>query len=253
MNITDFNVNDSSINTDKLKDHVYLITGAAGAVGGAVALALGTIGATTILVDRNSKGLDATYDQITDADGAEPIKLELDLASAGIPQYEEMAELIKTEFSRLDGIIHCAVEPGTLTPLSQYPMDLLNKSLLVNLSAPYMLTRCCLNLLYEADDAAVIFTSTDVARQGKAYWGGYSIAGHALEGLVQIWSDELETNTSIRMNTLDTGPVRSALRAKIYPGEDPSTVPDAESVVAAYLYLLASDLNGVALRVTGNC
>lgn len=252
MNITDFNINDSSIHTDKLKDHVYLITGAAGAVGGAVALALGTIGATTILVDRNSKGLDATYDQITDAGGAEPIKLELDLASAGIPQYEEMAELIKTEFSRLDGIIHCAVEPGTLTPLSQYPMDLLNKSLLVNLSAPYMLTRCCLDLLRESENAAVIFTSSDVARQGKAYWGGYSIAGYALEGLVQIWSDELETNTSVRMNTLDTGPVRSSLRAKIYPGEDPATVPAAESVVAAYIYLLSSDVNGVALRVTGN-
>jgi len=252
MKITDFNVNNSSFNSGKLTDHVYLITGAAGAVGGAVALALGTIGATAILVDRNSKGLDATYDQITDAHGAEPIKLELDLATAGMPQYEEMAELIKTEFGRLDGIIHCAVEPGTLTPLSQYPMELLNKSLLVNLSAPYMLTRCCLDLLYAADDAAVIFTSSDVARQGKAYWGGYSIAGYALEGLVQIWADELETNTSVRMNTLDTGPVRSSMRAKIYPGEDPSTVPAAESVVPAYLYLLTSDANGIALRVTGN-
>jgi len=252
MNITDYNVNDSSINPDKLKDHVYLITGAAGAVGGAVAVALGTIGVTTILVDRNSRGLDATYDQITNANGAEPIKLELDLASAGIPQYEEMAELIKTEFARLDGVIHCAVEPGTLTPLSQYPMELLNKSLLVNLSAPYMLTRCCLDLLREAADAAVIFTSSDVARQGKAYWGGYSVSGFALEGLVQIWADELETNTSVRMNTLDTGPVRSVLRARIYPGEDPSTVPAAESIVPAYLYLLSSDVRGVALRVTGN-
>ena len=252
MKITDFNVNDSSFNSGKLTDRVYLITGAAGAVGGAVAVALGSLGATTILVDRNSKGLDATYDQITDASGAEPIKLVLDLASAGTPQYEEMAELIKAEFGRLDGIIHCAVEPGTLTPLSQYPMELLNKSLLVNLSAPYMLTRCCLDLLREADDAAVIFTSSDVARQGKAYWGGYSIAGYALEGLVQIWADELESNTSVRMNTLDTGPVRSSMRAKIYPGEDPSTVPAAESVVAGYLYLLASDANGIALRVTGN-
>ncbi|HDH15667.1 MAG TPA: hypothetical protein ENG90_04195, partial [Gammaproteobacteria bacterium] len=75
MNITDYNVNDSSINSDKLKGHVYLITGAAGAVGEAVALALGTVDATTILVDRDSKGLDTTYDQITDAGGAEPIKL----------------------------------------------------------------------------------------------------------------------------------------------------------------------------------
>ena len=252
MNITDFNANDHSLNTDRLKDHVYLITGAAGAVGSAVAVALGISGATIILVDRNGRGLDSTYDQITEAGGAEPIKLELDLASAGMPQYEEMADLIKTEFGRLDGIIHCAVEPGTLTPLSQYPMDMLNKTLLVNLSAPYMLTRCCLDLLRESDDAAVIFTSTDVARQAKAYWGGYSISGYALEGLAQIWADELETNTSIRVNTLDTGPVKSLLRARIFPGEDSSKLPVADSVVPAYLYLLTSDLNGVALRVVGN-
>jgi NAD(P)-dependent dehydrogenase (short-subunit alcohol dehydrogenase family) len=252
MNITDFDVTESSIQSDKLKEHVYLITGAAGAVGSAVAIALGISGAATILVDRNSKGLDVTYDQINAAGGAEPIKLELDLASAGMPQYEEMADLIRIEFDRLDGIIHCAVETGTLTPLQQYSMDMLNKTLLVNLSAPYMLTRCCLDLLREADDSCVIFTSTDVARQGKAYWGGYSISGYALEGLAQIWADELETNTPVRINTLDTGPVKSLLRARIFPGENPASLPLADSVVPAYLQLLTSDMNGVALRVVGN-
>lgn len=252
MNIIDINVNDLPSTAESLKNHVYLITGAAGAVGSAVSVALGISGATAILVDRNSRGLDATYDQITEAGGAEPIKLELDLASTGMPQYEEMAELIKTEFGRLDGIIHCAVEPGTLTPLSQYPMDMLNKALLVNLSAPYMLTQCCIDLLREAEDASVIFTSTEVARQGKAYWGGYSISGFAMEGLAQIWADELETNTAIRINTLDTGPVRSLLRARIFPGEDPASIPTANSIVPAYLYLLTSDVKGIAARVTGN-
>jgi len=252
MNITDINVNELPSSAEDLKDHVYLITGAAGAVGSAVAITLGISGATVILVDRNSRGLDATYDQITEAGGAEPIKLELDLAATGIPQYEEMADLIKNEFGRLDGIIHCAVEPGTLTPLSQYTMEMLNKALLVNLSAPYMMTQCCLDLLREAKNASVIFTSTDVARKGKAYWGGYSISGFALEGLAQIWADELETNTSIRINTLDTGPVRSLLRSRIFPGEDTAAVPSAESVVPAYLYLLTSDVNGARIRVTGN-
>ncbi len=252
MNIIDINVIDHPSTSDTLKGHVYLITGAAGAIGSAVAVALGISKATAILVDRNGLGLDATYDRITESGGAEPIKLELDLATAGMPQYEEMAELIKDEFGRLDGIIHCAVETGTLTPLSQYPMDMMNKALLVNFSAPYMLTRCCLDLLREADDACVIFSSSDVARQGKAYWGAYSISGFALEGLAQIWSDELETNTPIRMNTLDTGPVRSLLRARIFPGEDPASVPAADTVVPAYIYLLTSKVQGAALRVAGN-
>lgn len=252
MNITEINVSKLPSTSDTLKDRAYLVTGAAGAVGSAVSIALGVSGATVILVDRNSRGLDAAYDQITAAGGVEPIKLELDLASTGIPQYEEMAELIKTEFGRLDGIIHCAVEPGTLTPLSQYPIEMLNKALLVNLSAPYMMTRCCLELLSEVDDACIIFTSADIARRGKAYWGGYSISGFALEGLAQIWSDELEANTNIRINTLDTGPVKSLLRARIFPGEDPSSVPSADSIVPAYIHLLTSDINGAMVRVIGN-
>ena len=86
MNITNINVTDFPSTSDVLKEHVYLITGAAGAIGSGVAVAVGISGATVILVDRNSLGLDATYDRITVYGGADPIKLELDLASAGIPQ-----------------------------------------------------------------------------------------------------------------------------------------------------------------------
>jgi NAD(P)-dependent dehydrogenase (short-subunit alcohol dehydrogenase family) len=115
-----------------------------------------------------------------------------------------------------------------------------------------MLTLCCLDLLRESDNACVIFSSAEVARQGKAYWGAYSISGFALEGLAQIWADELDTNTNIRINTLDTGPVRSLLRARIFPGEDPATLSTADSVVPAYIYLLTSDMNGAIARVTRN-
>jgi len=73
-----------------------------------------------------------------------------------------------------------------------------------------------------------------------------------MEGLAQIWADELETNTPVRINTLDTGPVKSLLRARIFPGEDPASLPLADSVVPGYMHLLTSDLNGVALRVIGN-
>jgi NAD(P)-dependent dehydrogenase (short-subunit alcohol dehydrogenase family) len=252
MTITDINVSELPSGNPDLKDRVYLVTGAAGAIGGAVAAGIGISGGTAILVDRNSRGLDTVYDRIVDSKGAEPVKLELDLASAGMPQYEEMADLVGSELGRLDGIIHCAVEPGTLTPLSQYPLEQLNKSILVNFSAPYMLTRCCLELMKQSDNASVIFTTSDVAREGKAYWGAYSITGHATEALAQIWADELETNTPVRLNTLDPGPVKSLMRARFYPGEDPASLPAADSVVPAYLYLLGEGVTGKSYRVTGN-
>lgn len=250
--ITDIDVSTIPSSNPDLKDRVYLVTGAAGAIGSAVAESIGASGATAIITDKNGRGLDSTYDRIVAAGSAEPVKLELDLAAAGAPQYEELAELVGSEFGRLDGIIHCAVDPGTLTPLAQYPMDLLNKSLLVNFTAPYVITRSCLELLKAADDACVIFTTSDVARQGKAYWGAYAISGHTTEAMAEIWADELEANTVVRINTLDPGPVRSLMRARFFPGEDVTGVPAAESVAPAYIYLLANKVNGEKLRVTGN-
>lgn len=248
MNITQFDASAFSQDSIQLTDKVYLITGAAGAIGGAVAMALGKLGATVILVDVSKKGLDYIYDQMVEAAYPTPANLVLDMAAAGPEQYEEIAGIITSEFGRLDGMVHCATEAGTLTPLSQYPLETWSKVLLVNLNAPYMLTRACIELLKQADDAPVIFTTADVARQGRAYWGAYGITGHAIEGMVEIWADELETNTAVRLNTIDPGPVRSGFRTQLYPGELAKDQPSAEGVVPAYLYLLLEQVAGVALR-----
>ena len=115
----------------------------------------------------------------------------------------------------------------------------------VNFNAAYLLTRACLGTLEKSADASVIFTSSETARQGRAYWGAYAAAGAALENLVQVWADELSTNSRIRMNTLDPGAVRTALRARAYPAENPLTVPAPEAVLPLYLYLMGPDSHGV--------
>lgn len=249
MIITDFDAVAHPVQTARLAGRTYLVSGAAGAIGSAVAEALGRAGASVVLLDRNERGLDHTYDRIDGLDAPQPAKLVLDLATAGFPQYEELAEVVEQEMGRLDGIVHTAFEPGTLTPLAQYPLETWNRALLVNLNAAFLLTRSCLPLLLQADDAAVVFTTSDVARQGKAYWGAYCVTGFALEGLAQVWADELEANTAVRVNSIDPGAVRSQMRSRFYPGEAPADVAAPDSVAPAYLYLLSSAANGLSLRV----
>jgi len=252
MKITRFDPSIHSPAADlDLTDKVYLITGAAGAIGRSLAMATGKLGATIILVDANRKGLDEIYDQLEAAGCPTPASLVLDTATAGIEQYEELADVIEKEFGRLDGIVHCVAEAGILTPMERYPLDTWSRVMLVNLNGPYMLTRACMELLKKAQDAPVIFTTSDVARAGRAYWGAYAVSGHAIEGLVEVWADELENNTPVRMNTIDPGPVRSAFRAKLYPGEVPTEQPTADVVVPAYLYLLTQSVTGTALKAQG--
>jgi NAD(P)-dependent dehydrogenase (short-subunit alcohol dehydrogenase family) len=67
----------------------------------------------------------------------------------------------------------------------------------------------------------------------------------AIEGLMQILTDELEANTNIRVNSLDPGPVRTSLRLRAYPGEDASALPEPASIMPIYLYLMGPDSQGV--------
>lgn len=237
---------------DLLAGRVILVSGAGDGLGRCAALAYARHGATTILLGRTQKKLEAVYDEILAQQLAEPLLMPLDLASASLPHYEQIAAAIERQFGRLDGLLHSAATLGTLTPLAMYDAQTWNQVMQVNLHAAWLLTRACLPVLEKSPAASVIFTTSDVARHGRAYWGAYAAAGAALENLVQVWTDELPANSPVRMNTLDPGAVRSALRARAYPGENPLTLPTPESVMPLYLYLMGADsaeIRGQALRV----
>lgn len=229
---------------DLLKDRVILITGASGTIGSAAAKAYAAHGATTILLGRTQGKLEQVYDAIESAGHAQPAYFPVDFETASPQDYATIAQAIEQNFGRLDGLLHAAGQLGTLTPLEHYDLGLWSRVMQVNLNAAYLMTRACLPLLKQSDHAAVIFNSSREGRKGKAYWGAYGISHAALENMMQIFADELE-GSHIRVNSLDSGPVRSRQRALAYPGEDPNTLPQAEEIMASYLYLMGPDSRGV--------
>jgi NAD(P)-dependent dehydrogenase (short-subunit alcohol dehydrogenase family) len=230
---------------DLLAGRVILVTGAGDGLGRAAALAYARHGARVILLGRTQNKLEAVYDAIEAQGLAPPLLMPVDLAKTGLREFEKIAEAIDTQFGRLDGLLHSGAQLGKLAPLELYELDTWVQVMQVNFNAAYLLTRACLGVLKKSDDASVVFTSAEVARHGRAYWGAYAAAGAALENLAQVWADELSTNTRIRLNTLDPGAVRTALRARAYPGEDPATLPAPEALMGAYLYLMGPASRGV--------
>lgn len=230
---------------DLLAGRVIVVTGAAAGIGKAAALAFARHDATVVLLDRRAKDLEAVYDDIERGGGRQPAMIALDLASATVEHYDGLHQQIEREFGRLDGLLHNAAELGVLAPIELYDLSLWNRVLSVNLQAPLLLTRACLPLLKKSKDASIVFTSADVGRKGRAYWGAYGVSCFAIEGLMQILADELEANTNIRVNSLDPGPVRTALRARAYPGEDASALREPAAIMAIYLYLMGPDSQGV--------
>lgn len=229
---------------DLLKERVILITGAGDGLGAAAARSFAAHGATVILLGRTVRKLEAVYDAIEKAGHPQPAIYPMDLEGASADDYEDLAGVVEREFGRLDGLLHNAAMLGTRTPIGQYNLSLWVRVMQVNLNAPLLLTRACLGLLRKAPDASVVFTTAEVGRRGRAYWGAYAASNAALENLSEVLADELEANTGVRVNTLDPGPVHTRMRTLAFPAEDSAGLARPEDIMASYLYLLGPDSHG---------
>ena len=233
---------------DALTGRVILVTGAGNGIGRAVALSLAEFGATIILLGRTVKKLEKVYDEIVANDCDRPSIFPMDLETADGSDYDKLYETIRKEYGRLDGLLHNAGLAGMLTPIEHYDVGVWQQVMHVNLTAPFILCRCLLPLLKESADASIVFTSSGVARKGRAYWGAYAVSKFGTEGLMQVLADETEENTHIRVNSINPGPTRTQMRAQAYPAEDPNKLATPEDIVGAYLYLLGPDSQGVTGR-----
>ncbi len=232
--------------SDLLAQRVILVTGAGQGLGREVALACARHGATVALLGRKQEKLEATYDQITAAGGAEPALVPLDLETAGSAEYEALAQLIRKDLQRLDGIAHCAAHFVPLGPLENQTLEMWNRLLRVNLAAPFAITRACLPLLARAADGSVVFTGETHGAAPKAYWGGFAVSKSGLSTLAAIWADELEQKGKPRMNVLIPGPIASPQRRRSHPGEDPAALRSAADAARAFLWLLGPDGAGTS-------
>jgi NAD(P)-dependent dehydrogenase (short-subunit alcohol dehydrogenase family) len=233
---------------DLLRERVILITGAADGIGRALATGCGAHGATTVLLDRNIRGLESLYDASVAAGYPEPALYPMDLETAAPGDYQTLYEVLDREFGRLDGLVHNAALLGALTPLAHFDDELWYRVMQTNLNAPYQLTRACLELLTRPADASILFSSDTTGRRGKAYWGAYGVSKAGIENLMQVLADELATNTGIRVNSIDPGAVRTALRTIAYPAEDRSTLRAPKDVIGPFLYLLGPGSRGISGR-----
>jgi NAD(P)-dependent dehydrogenase (short-subunit alcohol dehydrogenase family) len=226
---------------DLLKDRNILVTGAGSGLGRAAAIAYASHGANVILLGRTEKKLEATYDTIVANGAAEPTLMVLDLQRAGEADYNELSEIIANEFGTLHGLLHSAGVSAPALPLQYQSLSSWNQLLQVNLTAGFALTKTCLPLLQQADNASVIFTSSKAGRETRAFWGAYAVSKHGVETMMEIFADELRNTSRIRVNSLNPGPCGTALRRVIFPSEDPATLPAAESLMPLYLYLMGKD------------
>ncbi len=221
-----------------LKDKVILITGATRGIGKAVTLECARLGATVLLLAKDLKRLEQTYDDILALDAPQPAILNIDLEVAGADDYQKIADSIEKEFGHLDGLLHNAGRVGGLTPLQNIDIQHWSKIVTLHMHAPFLLSRACIPLLRQSSDPSILFT---VDETNKAYWGAYGVSKYGQISLLKILSDELDGDQKIRVNGIHPGIVRTDLRTHNYPGINPEEFPAPETVTPPFLYFLGPD------------
>jgi NAD(P)-dependent dehydrogenase (short-subunit alcohol dehydrogenase family) len=217
----------------RLAGKIALITGASRGIGAAVAERFARDGAHVVLAARTTGGLEEVDDRVHAAGGSATL-VPVDLRE--FIKIDELAAALYQRYGRLDILIGNAAEFGTFSPLGHIDPKLWDEVVALNLTANWRLIRAMDPLLRAAPAGRAIFVTSRLGHDALPYYGPYAVAKAGLETLVRIYAGEI-ARTAVRVNLIDPGIVRTRLRARIFPGENPANLPAPESVTDAFLEL----------------
>lgn len=221
--------------TNPLAGRIALVTGASRGIGREAAKALAAAGAHVIAVARTVGALEELDDEIKALGGTATL-VPLDLRD--FPALDRLGASIFERWGRLDAFLGNAGVLGTLTPLAHLDPKVFQEAMDVNVTANWRMIRSFDPLLRRSDAGRVVFVTSGVARKYTPFWGIYAASKAALESLALTYAAECEA-TAIRVNLFNPGPLRTAMRAKAMPGEDPATLKPPSAAVPALVELLS--------------
>src|SRR6516164_937201 len=223
--------------TKPLASRIALVTGASRGIGYATACALAKAGAHIVAVAGTPCDLEELDDEIR-KDGGSATLVPLSLTD-----FDGIARLgaaLHERHGKLDILVGNAGVPGPSSPLGHIELKTFTDVMAVNVSANFQLIRCMEPLLKASDAGRAVFITSGAASKATAYLGPYAASKAALETLVRVWAHET-ASTPIRVNLFNPGPIRTQMRASVFPGEDPLTLDTPEQAADFIVPMCAPD------------
>ncbi|MBT6036264.1 MAG: SDR family NAD(P)-dependent oxidoreductase [Kordiimonadaceae bacterium] len=221
------------------KEKIAVVTGASRGIGYATSVALAKEGAHVIAIARTVGSLEALDDEIKSVSGASATLVPLDITD--YDALDRLGGVIAEKYGKLDILIGNAATLGDITPISHLKPKVWQQLMDLNVTANYRLIRSLDPLLRAADNGRAVFVgSSNIARDPRHFWGGYATSKAALECLVKTYALEIE-KSNLRVNILNPGAIRTAMRARAVPGENPETLDTPADLMPLILKICSAD------------
>ena len=234
----------------RLKDKVAIITGGAGGIGVATAKRFVAEGARVVLVDLQQKALETAMAAI----GSDAVSA----VTADVSNEDQVHAYVQTTLDRhgrLDVLFSNAGTEGAVAPIVDYPMDIFDRVIAVNLRGIYLSLKCAMPVMQKQGSGSIIMTSSIAGLKGFAGLSAYVASKHAVVGLMR--SAVLEAGASgVRVNTIHPSPIETRMMRSIEEGAAPGATAAVktqfESMIPAGRYGLPEEVANTALFLASN-
>ncbi|TDQ31068.1 SDR family NAD(P)-dependent oxidoreductase [Zeaxanthinibacter enoshimensis] len=228
---------------NRLSDKVAIITGGAGGIGLATAKLFLEQGARVMLVDLDQETLENIHSEMNHE--------HLAIFAADVSDAEDTRRFIDKTLDVFGGIdiffANAGIE-GTSSPIAEYPDDIYDRVLAVNLKGVWLGCKHVIPRMYKG--GSVIMTSSVAGLKGFPGLGAYVASKHAVVGLMRVAALEFASQ-QIRVNSIHPGPVNNQMMRRIEEEinpEDPAGVIEGfEASIPFRRYADSSEIAEMAL------
>ena len=220
-----------------LEGKVALITGSTKGIGKAIAQRMAEQGARVIISSRNQDACDAVAAELRDK-GLEATGVACNINYQ--EQLENLVDAARVAYGAIDILVCNAALNPFFGPSQEIPDAAFDKVMQANIGSVHRLCKLVIPDMADAGGGAVIIVSSIGGLKGSESLGAYAISKAGMEAMGRSWAAESE-QTNMKINILDPGGTRTAMRAEAYPGEKPESVPSPDEIAPAFIELLSPE------------
>jgi 3-hydroxybutyrate dehydrogenase len=196
----------------ELADRVALVTGAGRGIGRAIALAYAEAGAKLALAARTASELDDVVGTIRAAQGT-ALAFPADLADRAVPR--RLVDEVQRALGPVEILVNNAGVGSSSNPrpVVEFDDDFWDRSLAVNLTAPYLLSKAVLPGMLARRWGRIITIASVNGKIGSLHGAAYAASKHGVLGLTRTLALEVASQ-GITAHAICPGPVRTVMNQR---------------------------------------